>query len=80
MSTNMLRPKKAWTKLGVGRTTFYEDFVKTGRVKLYALGPKARAAREDELDQLIASLPEAEQVPVARKRNTKTRRPLNDRA
>jgi hypothetical protein len=52
----ILRPKAAWTKLGVGRTTFYEKFVKTGRVKLVNIGERAKGAIDDELDALIDEL------------------------
>jgi hypothetical protein len=52
----ILRPQAAWTRLGVGRTTFYEKFVKTGRVKLVNLGERAKGAIDDELDRLIDEL------------------------
>jgi uncharacterized phage protein gp47/JayE len=52
----ILRPQAAWTRLGVGRTTFYEKFVKTGRVKLVNIGERAKGAIDDELDRLIDEL------------------------
>jgi hypothetical protein len=53
---NILRPKAAWQKLGVGRTTFYEEFVAKGRVRLVPLGERARGVIDDELDALIEDL------------------------
>ena len=48
----LIRPKGAWTRLGVGRTKFYE-LVDEGRIRLVHLGPKISAVVEDELDALI---------------------------
>jgi hypothetical protein len=53
---NILRPKAAWTKLGVSRTTFYDEFVNTGRIKLVNLGKRARGAIDTELDSLIEEM------------------------
>jgi predicted DNA-binding transcriptional regulator AlpA len=52
----ILRPQAAWTKLGIGRTTFYEKFVKTGRVKLVDISERAKGAIDSELDALIDEL------------------------
>jgi predicted DNA-binding transcriptional regulator AlpA len=52
----ILRPKAAWTKLGVGKTTFYDKFVKTGRVKLVDIGERAKGAIDDEIDALIEEM------------------------
>jgi hypothetical protein len=49
----LVRPKEAQKRLGVGHTKFYKDFVNTGRLRLVELGPRSRAAVEDELDALI---------------------------
>jgi hypothetical protein len=68
----ILRPRKAWTKLGVGRTTFYEKFVKTGRVKLLDVGERARGVIEDELDGLI------DEMRAKRDRKIKTSSPQSD--
>jgi hypothetical protein len=35
---------------------FYEKFVDTGRIKLIALGERARAVDDDELDQIAEEL------------------------
>jgi len=48
----MLRPKKIQAKLGIGNTMFWE-MVKAGRIRLVNLGPKARAAPEEEIDALM---------------------------
>jgi hypothetical protein len=52
----LVRPKEAQKRLGVGRTKFYQDFVATGRLRLVGLGPRSKAAVEDELDDLIEEL------------------------
>ena len=52
----LLRLKEAQKRLGVGRTKFYEDFVNTGLLRLVELGPRAKAAVEDEIDDLIEEL------------------------
>jgi hypothetical protein len=52
----LVRPKEAQKRLGVGRTKFYQDFVGTGRLRLVGLGPRSKAAVEDELDDLIEEL------------------------
>jgi hypothetical protein len=53
---NILRPKAAWKKLGVGRTMFYEEFVAKGRIRLVPLGERARGVIDDEIDALIEEL------------------------
>ena len=52
----LVRPKEAQQRLGVGHTKFYADFVNTGRLRLVELGPRSKAAVEDELDALIDRL------------------------
>jgi hypothetical protein len=52
----LVRPKEAQRRLGVGHTKFWQDFVATGRLKLVELGPRSKAAVEDELDDLIDEL------------------------
>jgi excisionase family DNA binding protein len=49
----ILRPKEAAKRLGVSPSTFYERFIRTGRLKLVALGPHSTGAVEDEIDDLI---------------------------
>jgi predicted DNA-binding transcriptional regulator AlpA len=42
--------------LGIGRSKFWEDFVRAGRLRLVRLGPRSVAVPEDELDALIDEL------------------------
>jgi predicted DNA-binding transcriptional regulator AlpA len=55
-STRLLRPKAIQAKLGIGHTKFWEDFVRTGRIKLVDIGPNAKGAPEDEVDDVIAEI------------------------
>lgn len=56
MSRALLRPKAAWTRLAVGRTTFYEKFVATGRIRLVHLSNKISAAIEEDVERVIDEL------------------------
>jgi hypothetical protein len=71
MTTNktnrLVRPAEAWSRLGCKKSKFYEDFIRTGRVKLRRLGPKSVAVLESDLEALIESLPVVE-MPAARER------------
>jgi hypothetical protein len=58
MARQVLRPKEAQRRLGVGHTKFYQDFVNTGRLKLVRLGERSVGVLEHELDALIDQLPE----------------------
>jgi excisionase family DNA binding protein len=58
MSRCVLRPKEARQRLGVGNTRFYE-IVNAGGLRLVKLGDRAVGVIEDELDEFIASLPDA---------------------
>jgi predicted DNA-binding transcriptional regulator AlpA len=64
----LVRLKEAMARLGVKHSKFYDDFIKPGRLTLIELGVKARAVDEDELDEVIASLPRAEIRPVVPRR------------
>jgi hypothetical protein len=55
-STRLLRPKAICAKLGVGKTKFWEDFVRTGRINLVDVGPNAKACPEYEVDDVIAEM------------------------
>jgi excisionase family DNA binding protein len=61
----VLRPKEAARRLGVGHTKFYEDFINTGRLRLVRLGERSVGVLEHELDELIDHLPEREAVASA---------------
>jgi predicted DNA-binding transcriptional regulator AlpA len=52
----ILRPRAAWEKLGVSRTTFYDEFVNKARVRLLSLGQRARGVPDDEIETLINQL------------------------
>jgi excisionase family DNA binding protein len=54
----ILRPKEAARRLGVGHTRFYE-LVNEGRLRLVRLGERSVGVVEDELNQFIAELPDA---------------------
>jgi predicted DNA-binding transcriptional regulator AlpA len=62
MSRQILRPKEAQRRLGVGHTKFYEDFINTGRLKLVRLGERSVGVLEHELDELIDQLPARDAV------------------
>lgn len=53
MPHQILRPQEAWRRLGIGRSTFYTEFVATGRLRLVKLGERATGVLEHELDRLI---------------------------
>jgi predicted DNA-binding transcriptional regulator AlpA len=57
MSRQILRPKEAQRRLGIGNTKFYQDYVNTGRLRLVRLGDRAVGVLEHELDALIDQLP-----------------------
>ena len=60
----LVRPKEAQKRLGVGHTKFWQDFVATGRLRLVELGPRSKAAVEDELDELVELIAERDAVPA----------------
>ena len=53
MSKKILRMQEVRERLGVGRTTLYERFVRTGRLKPVQIGPRA-IGFDDIIDELIA--------------------------
>ncbi len=40
----ILHPKEAWERLGIKRSTYYESFVTTGRLRLVPIGKRSRAS------------------------------------
>jgi excisionase family DNA binding protein len=54
----ILRPKEAARRLGVGHTKFYE-LVNEGRLRLVRLGERSVGVTEDELNRFVAALPDA---------------------
>ncbi len=61
----ILRPKVAQRRLGIGHTNFWENFVKTGRVRLVRLGPRSVGVIEHELDALIDEMVRERDLEVA---------------
>jgi predicted DNA-binding transcriptional regulator AlpA len=57
MARQVLRPKEAQRRLGVGHTKFYADYVNTGKLRLVRLGERSVGVLEHELDKLIDQLP-----------------------
>lgn len=51
----LLRPRQIQQKLSIGNTRFWE-YVKQGRIRLVNVGPRSRAAPEEEIDALIDQL------------------------
>ena len=43
-------------RLGIRKTTLYENFIKTGRLRFVKIGARAVGVIEDELDALIEEL------------------------
>jgi excisionase family DNA binding protein len=58
MPRQILRPREAARRLGVGHSRFYE-IVNEGKIRLVRLGDRAVGVIEDELDAYIDSLPAA---------------------
>jgi len=54
----ILRPKEAARRLGVGHTKFYE-LVNEGRLRLVRLGERSVGVTEDELNRFVDALPDA---------------------
>lgn len=53
-----------WRRIGVGRSTFWASYVKTGRVRLVRMGRQARGIVDDELEGLIDELIAERDEPV----------------
>ena len=73
-STRLLRPKHICAKLDIGKTLFWEKFVKKGRIKLVNIGPNAVAAPEDEIDELIEEIIKERDEKLANTKNGKEKR------
>jgi predicted DNA-binding transcriptional regulator AlpA len=70
--TNIIRPPAAWRRLGVGKSKFYEDYVRTGLLRSVKLGRRATGFFDDEIDALIEKM--------RRERDTKAAQPGGDDA
>ena len=56
MSKKILRLPEVRERLGVGRTTLYERFVRTGRLRPVQIGPRAIGFVEGDVDAIIDEL------------------------
>lgn len=56
MGRRLVREPEVLRRLAIGKTKLDEDFVKTGKLRWVRLGKRAKAAVEDELDQLVDDL------------------------
>ena len=52
----ILRRRQVLERLGIRKTTLYESFIKTGRLRFVKIGARAVGIIEDELDALIEEL------------------------
>jgi predicted DNA-binding transcriptional regulator AlpA len=52
----VLRKREVLERLGIRKTTLYESFIKTGRLRFVKIGARAVGVIEDELDALIEEL------------------------
>ena len=52
----LLRKKEARARLGVGKTKFQKDYVKTGRIHLVPISERIEGVVEEELDALIEEI------------------------
>jgi hypothetical protein len=52
----IIRPKEAWTRLGIGHSNFYQNFVAIGRIRLIPLDPRGQGVFEHELEALMDEL------------------------
>lgn len=52
----LVREPEVLARVGVGRTKFDDDYVKTGRVKWVRIGPRIKALPDDEVDTLVEEI------------------------
>ena len=52
----ILRKNEVLERLGIRKTSLYENFIKTGRLRFVKIGARAVGVIEDELDALIEEL------------------------
>ena len=52
----ILRKHEVLERLGIRKTTLYENFIITGRLRFVKIGARAVGVIEDELDALIEEL------------------------
>ena len=51
---SLLRKKEAQRRLGVGKTKFYEDYIRTGRLRLVPISERIECVVEEDVDAVIA--------------------------
>jgi DNA-binding FadR family transcriptional regulator len=56
MGRRLLREPEILSRLGVGRTTLNEEFIKTKRLKWVRPARRVKAIPEDEVDALVDEL------------------------
>jgi predicted DNA-binding transcriptional regulator AlpA len=52
----VLRKREVLERLGIRKTTFYESYIKTGKLRFVKIGARAVGVIEDELDALIEEM------------------------
>ena len=52
----VLRKAEVLERLGICKTTLYESFIKTGKLRFVKIGARAVGVIEDELDALIEGM------------------------
>ena len=50
----LLRKKEAQARLGVGKTHFYDTYIKTGRLRLVPISERIECVVEEDVDAVIA--------------------------
>ena len=50
----LLRKKEAQERLGIGKTKFNEDYIKTGRVRTVPISERIDGIPEEDIDAVIA--------------------------
>jgi predicted DNA-binding transcriptional regulator AlpA len=52
----MLRVGEVCERLGCCRSTLYQSYIRTGRLKMYALGVRTVAALESDVERLVSEM------------------------
>jgi predicted DNA-binding transcriptional regulator AlpA len=52
----ILRKREVLERLGIRKTSLYQNFIKTGRLRFVKIGARAVGVIEDEVDALIEEL------------------------
>jgi hypothetical protein len=73
----LVRRREAIKRLGVGRTFFDTEIVKSGKLRMFPIGLRATACLEQDLENLIDSFARGAAKP---KKTKRYQRPANDAA